>query len=78
LLGHARVIMRAIQARAQVGPAVHARFAAPRLAIQRPGLAAVMAMTRQRRLRFMVYDLRFEQHYRRRANQQSKIINHKF
>jgi hypothetical protein len=46
--------MRAVQADAQVGPAFHAAFAAPRLAGQRPFLAAVVAMTGHQ-----IYDLRF-------------------
>ena len=45
LLGHPRVVVRAIQADAQVGPAFHAGFAAAGLAVQRPRFAAVVAMT---------------------------------
>src|ERR1035437_8907544 len=45
LLGRARVVMRAVQTDAQVGPAFHAGLAAPRLAGQRPFLAAVVAVT---------------------------------
>jgi hypothetical protein len=75
LLGHARIVMRAVQADAQVGPAFHASFAAPRLAVQRPKLAAVMAMTRH--LRFMIDDLRLP--CRNDAvqiiNRKSQIIN---
>jgi hypothetical protein len=52
--------MRAVQADPQVGPAFHAGFAASRRALQRPGLAAVVAMAGHKYLRFMIYDLRFE------------------
>ena len=52
LLGHARVVMRAVQADAQVGPASQAAFAAPRLAGQCPFLAAVVAMTGHSDFRF--------------------------
>ena len=45
LLCHARVVMRAIQTDAQVGPAFQAAFAAPRLAGQRPFLAAIVAVS---------------------------------
>ena len=54
LLGRARVVMRAVQADAQVGPAAHAGLAAPRLAGQRPFLAAVVAVPGHQ-----IYDFRF-------------------
>jgi len=56
LLGHARVVMDAVQADPQVGPASHAGFAAPGLAVQRPWFAAIVAMMGH--LRFWIYDLR--------------------
>ena len=56
LVGHAQVVMRAVQADAQVGPAFHAGFAASRLAVQRPKLAAVVAVSGH--LAFWVDDLR--------------------
>src|ERR1017187_4344290 len=52
-LGHARVVVRAVEADAQVGPAFHAGLAAARLAVQRPRLAAIVAMA------IHIYDLRF-------------------
>ena len=57
LVGRPRVVMRAIQADPQVGPAFHANFAAARLAVQRPRLTTVVTMTGHRDLRFMIYDL---------------------
>jgi len=56
LLRCARVVMRTVQADPQVGPAFHAGLAAPRLAVQRPRLAAIMTMSGH--LRFWIYDLR--------------------
>ena len=56
LMGGPRVVVRAVQADAQIGPAFHAGFTAPRLAVQRPRLAAIVAMTSH--LRFWIYDLR--------------------
>jgi hypothetical protein len=60
LMCHLWVIMRAIQAYAQIRATFHAGFAAPRLAAQRPGFTAVMAMTCQIHLRFTIGDLRLE------------------
>jgi len=58
LLRDARVVMRAIQTHAQIRAAFHARLAAPRLAVQCPRFAAVVAMSGQIHLRFVIYDLR--------------------
>jgi hypothetical protein len=45
LLGNARVVMGAVQADPQVGPAFHAGFAAPRLGAQGPWFAAIVTMS---------------------------------
>ena len=50
LLGRARVVMRAIEADAQIRPAFQAGFAPPRLAVQGPRLTTVVAMSGQRHL----------------------------
>jgi hypothetical protein len=52
--------MRAVQADPQVGPAFQAGFAASRLALQGPGLTAMVTMAGHKYLRLMIYDLRFE------------------
>ena len=44
LISRARIIMGAVQADPQVGPAFHAGFAAAGLAAQGPGFAAVVTM----------------------------------
>jgi hypothetical protein len=54
LLSHMRIVMRAVQADAQVGAAFHARLAATGLAGKRPKLAAIMAMA------IHIYDLRYK------------------
>jgi hypothetical protein len=46
--------MRAIQADSQIRAAFHACLAAPRLAVQRPHLAAIVTMPRH-----FIFDLRF-------------------
>ena len=53
LLRHTLIIKRAVQTDAQVGAAFHAGFAATGLAGQRPGIAAVVAMSGH--LRFTIY-----------------------
>jgi hypothetical protein len=55
LVGRPRIVVRAVQADAQISPAFHADFTAPGLAVQRPRLAAIVAVTRH--LRFMIDDL---------------------
>jgi hypothetical protein len=54
LLRHAWIVMRAIQADSQIRAAFHACLAAPRLAVQRPRLAAIVAMPHH-----FIFDLRF-------------------
>ena len=56
LMGHTWVVMGAVQADPQVGPAFHASFAAPRLGTQGPRFAAIVTMSVH--LRFWIYDLR--------------------
>jgi hypothetical protein len=56
LLGNTRVVVGAVQADPQVGPAFHAGFATPRLGAQRPRFAAIMTMSVH--LRFWIFDLR--------------------
>ena len=53
LLRDAWIVVRAVQADAQIGAAFHVGFAAAGLAGERPRLAAIMAMT------IHIYDLRF-------------------
>jgi hypothetical protein len=50
LLRDPQIVMRAIQARAQIRAAFHANFAATRLAVQRPKFAAILAMSGGRHL----------------------------
>jgi hypothetical protein len=50
LMGNTRIKMGTVQADAQVGPALHAGFAAPGLGGERPGLAAILTMAGQRHL----------------------------
>ncbi len=45
LLRHVRIVKRAVEAHAQVGAAFPAGFAAPRLAVEGPRLAAMVAKT---------------------------------
>jgi hypothetical protein len=54
LLGHTRVVAGAVQADPQIHAAFHARLSATRLAGERPGFAAIMAMSRHR-----IFHLRF-------------------
>jgi hypothetical protein len=57
LLGRARVVVRAVQADAQVGSAAHAGLAASRLAGQCPFLAAVVTVTGHSDFGFAIFDL---------------------
>jgi hypothetical protein len=66
LLGRARVVVRAVQADAQVGPAAHAGLAASRLAGQGPFLAAVVAVTGHADFGFAICDLRMRKLYSRK------------
>ena len=66
LLGHARVVVRAVQTDAQVGLAAHAAFAAPRLAGQRPRLAAVVAVSGHSDFEFTTFDMRIPEFYSRK------------
>jgi hypothetical protein len=67
LLGHARVVMRAVQADTQIRAAAHASFTTPRLAGQRPFLAAVVAMAGHSDLGFAIFDLLMRQLYPRKS-----------
>ncbi len=75
LLRHARIVARAVQADAQIGAAFHAAFAAAGIAVDRPRLAAVVAMTGHRYLRLMIFNLRLRKQYARQLLNETQSIH---